>query len=132
VAKDYGEAAKGYRKAADLGLADAQVNLGFLYNGGQGVPKDGAEAAKWYRRAAEQGHAMAQFNLGLMYAKGQGIAKDDVQAHLWLTLAVRGASSYLREEWTGARDAVAGRMTPAQLADAEKLEKEWKPKEEGK
>ena len=44
--RDYGEAVKWYRKAADNGLAKAQYNLGVLYEIGQGVPRDESKAAK--------------------------------------------------------------------------------------
>ena len=50
--------------AADQGNAEAQYNLGVLYNLGQGVPQNHAEAARWYRMAADQGNARAQNNLG--------------------------------------------------------------------
>ena len=52
--KDYAEAVKWYRKAAEQGDAEAQFNLGLMYADGEGVPKDYAEAVKWYRKAAEQ------------------------------------------------------------------------------
>ena len=60
VPKDYVEAAKWYRKAAEQELAIAQFNLGWIYENGEGVPKDMAEATKWYRKAAEQGDADAK------------------------------------------------------------------------
>ena len=52
---------------AEQGNADAQYNLGVMYDNGQGVRQDYAEAARWYRKAAEQGNAKAQYNLGSMY-----------------------------------------------------------------
>ncbi|WP_277600823.1 tetratricopeptide repeat protein [Eikenella corrodens] len=52
---------------AEQGNADAQYNLGVMYDNGQGVRQDYAEAARWYRKAAEQGYAKAQYNLGSMY-----------------------------------------------------------------
>ena len=65
-----------YRLAAEQGDADAQSNLGVMYDSGHGVPQDYAEAVRWYRRAAEQGDASAQFDLGRMYgfALGKGIS----------------------------------------------------------
>ena len=63
------------RQAADQGDANAQFNLGVMYDFGEGVPKDDAEAVEWYRLAAEQGYANAQFNLGLMYANGEGVRR---------------------------------------------------------
>ena len=67
VPKDFVEAVKWYRLAAEQGVAYAQYNLGYMYSSGEGVPKDFVEAVKWYRLAAEQGVAYAQYNLGLMY-----------------------------------------------------------------
>ena len=71
---------KWYRLAADQGNADAQNNLGAMYDNGQGVPQNYAEAVKWFRLAADQGHAIAQNNLGLMYAKGQGVPQNYAEA----------------------------------------------------
>ena len=58
----------GIKKAAEQGLAPAQVNLGLAYDSGKGVKKDDEKAVDWYKKAAEQGDADAQFNLALMYA----------------------------------------------------------------
>jgi TPR repeat protein len=64
---DVTEAVRYYRLAADLGLANAQGNLGLCYENGWGVAKDETEAAQYYRLAADQGFANAQFNLGECY-----------------------------------------------------------------
>ena len=69
--------------AADQGNADAQFNLGYLYDKGQGVPLDYAQAAFLYRKAAEQGHAWAQYNLGLLYYRGRGVPRDYTEAAAW-------------------------------------------------
>ena len=61
--KDYSEAVKWYRKAAEQGHASAQCNLGYCYDIGQGVPQDYSEAVKWYRKAAEQGDEDAKEQL---------------------------------------------------------------------
>ena len=102
-----------------------------MYDNGQGVPQDYDEAAKWYRKAAEQGYATAQFNLGSAYGKGWGVPHDLVQAHMWLNLA---ASRYRpgteRAKAVKNRDIVAEKMTPAQIAEAQRLAREWKPKKE--
>ena len=60
VDKNYYEAAKWYRIAANRGYTNAQLNLGTLYRNGQGVTKNLAEAARWYQKAAEQGDATAK------------------------------------------------------------------------
>jgi TPR repeat protein len=76
VSRDSVEAVKWYRKAAAQGLAQAQNNLGTMYDGGQGVPQDYGEAMTWFRKAAEQGYAGAQDNIGVMYEKGHGVPQD--------------------------------------------------------
>ena len=131
VPQDYAEAVKWYRLAAEQGNAKAQYNLGVMHDKGQGVPEDYAEAVKWYRLAAEQGNAKAQYNFGAMYAKGQGLPQDYVQAYMWFNLAASRFSASEaedRDEAVEAHDAVASLMTPAQLAEAQKMAREWKPK----
>jgi hypothetical protein len=143
VPQDYAEAAKWYRKAADQGNADAQYNLGLMYEGlildiGEGVPPDISEAAKWYRKAADQGNADAQYNLGYKYYIGGGVLQDYVLAHMWFNLAasVLSESAVSLQDWDkrdqaiGKRDLVASKMTPAQIAEAEQMTREWKPKKE--
>ena len=70
-------------QAAEQGNADAQFNLGVMYDTGQGVRQDYAQAVQWYRKAAEQGNAKAQYNLGLMYANGKGARQNLVIAKEW-------------------------------------------------
>ena len=135
VPQDYTKAVKWFRKAAEHGNAEAQSNLGFMYKIGRGVPQDDTEAVKWYRKAAEQGLADAQYNLGVMYAKGQGVPQDYILAHMWFNLAVLrlpASEGEKREQAVKERDIVASKMTPAQITEAERLAREWKPKKEGK
>ena len=70
-------------QAAEQGDAEAQFNLGKMYDKGQGVRQDDVQAVQWYRRAAEQGYAKAQYNLGVMYANGEGVRQDYTQAVQW-------------------------------------------------
>jgi uncharacterized protein len=119
--------AKSLRKLAGQGDAESQSRLGYMYYQGQGVPQDYAEALKWYRLAAAQGYARAQYSLGYMYANGEGVPQDHVQAHKWLTLAtITFTDKPERDEAIKARNSVAARMTPAQIAEAQKLAREWK------
>ncbi|HFA5965852.1 tetratricopeptide repeat protein [Neisseria gonorrhoeae] len=71
-------------QVAEQGNAEAQFNLGLMYDNGQGVRQDYAEAVRWYRQAAEQGHAVAQKNLGVMYYDGRGVRQDLALAQQWL------------------------------------------------
>ena len=128
VPQDYAAAVSWYRKAADQGDADAQFNLALKYENGQGVPQDYAAAVSWYRKAADQGNANAQGNLGVMYHNGQGVPQDYVQAHKWLNLgSARAAGADDRERNAKNRDIVAAKMTPAQIAEAQRLASAWKP-----
>ena len=126
---DYATALREFRLAARQGNASAQFFLGSMYYSGRGVPQDYAESAKWYRKAAEQGYANAQNNLGTMYDKGWGVPQDYVQAHKWYNLAASSLPPGKdHDRATKNRDNVAKRMTPAQIAEAQRLAREWKPK----
>ena len=117
-------AAKWYTLAAEQGVADAQFNLGLMYDNGLGVPQDYKTAIKWYTLAAEQGYADAQVNLGVMYVKGDGVPQDNVYAHMWWNIAA--ASGY--KEASKNRDIIAKEMTPAQLAKAQDLARNFVPR----
>ena len=66
------------------------------------------------------------YNLGLLFAKGQGVPRDYVQAYMWFDLsAAQGMPSAIRN-----RQVAAEKMTPVQIAEAQKLAREWKPKPE--
>ena len=86
-AKNYEEAVKWWRLAAELGDARAQFNLGVCYDHGTGVARNFAEAVKWYRFAAEQGVVKAQYYLGLCYKYGVGVERDRQKAKEWLRKA---------------------------------------------
>ena len=128
VPQDDVEAAYWYRQAAEQGDAYAQYALGFMYAEGQGVSQDHAEAVRWYRRAAEQDHAHAQLMLGDLYDDGRGVPQDYIQAHKWFNLTASRGSSSVREVAVQFREEVASKMTPAQIAEAQRLAREWKPK----
>jgi hypothetical protein len=129
VPQNYAEAAKWYRLAADGGYDKAQFNLALMYNNGTGVTQDYAEAVKWFRLAAEQGDALAQYNLGVMYGNKEGVSQDYVQAHLWLNIAASHLPpGEVRDLAVSNRDLVEKQMTPEQIAEAQRLAREWKPK----
>ena len=139
MAQDDAQAVEWYRKAADQGNADAQFNLGWMCAYGQGVTQNDAQAVEWYRKAADQGNADAQAALGWMYAKGQGVTQDYVRAHMWLNLAALRLDEATRQMAVKvhddtrqvaakALDEVVAKMTPDQIAEAQRLVGEWKPK----
>ena len=117
------EEAKWYREAAEQGDAEAQASLGALYEHGAGVPQDYAEAVKWDRKAAEQGDGGGQFLLGGLYEKGLGVPEDYVIAYMWCNLAAAQANPLAGDK----RDVIAKLMTPDQIAEAQRMAREWKP-----
>lgn len=100
---DYGVAWRELKPLADQGNAEAQYQVGVMYDHGQSVKRSYRTAAQWYERAAEQGHSGAQFNLGFMYYNGSGeeddpVAQDFGAAEGWLTRAAAsgiGEAQYL-------------------------------------
>ena len=129
--RNYAEALRWYRMAADQGDSVAQYSLAQMYDFGRGVPADYAEAARWYQMAAERGHIYAQFNLGVMCSEGTGVPADYVLAHMWFNIVaaqtIPGDSRHYFA--TEKRDYMADRMTPEQIAEAQRLAREWKPTE---
>ena len=124
VPQDDVQARMWYAKAAAQGQAKAQFNLGTLYYNGEGVPKDYQQALRWLRLAADQGEALAQTKIGVMYDDGRGVRQDIVQAYKWYSLAATNGD----KPASLLRDSLANQMTQAQIAEAQKLAQEWKPK----
>ena len=121
---DYATALEEWLPLAEQGDAAAQISLGVMYSNGLGVTQDYAEAIKWYRLAAEQGNVPAQAFLADMYYRGEGVSEDDVMAHMWAYLAAAQGN----KDAAKLRDAIVKKMTPAQIAEAQRLAREWKPK----
>ena len=102
-------------RSARHGNVQAQYELGITLRDGRGTVQDFDEARKWLQRAAESGNAKAQYALGLMYRAGTGIPIDSVRAYVWFNVAAaRGVSGA-----AAARDSVLGRLTPAELLEAQ-------------
>jgi uncharacterized protein len=115
------EAVRWYRQAALQGYADGQFKLCEMSERGEGLPQDYQEALRWCGLAADQGHARAMFMLGRLYHTAHGVSPDLVRAHMWYNLAT--ANGY--EQGKRWRDRLAEEMSPAQIAEAQKLAREW-------
>jgi TPR repeat protein len=114
------------RRQAERGIASAQTRLGFLYATGRGVPQSREEAFYWYSQAAAQGDAAGQFLLGLAYDKGHGVEPDAVLAYMWLDLATARADRRAHNYYAKIRDAVASKLTLAQLERGQYLAVRWR------
>lgn len=116
-----------FKPLAEQGNAASQYNLAVMYYQGLGVPQDFSEAINWFNKAADQNIGDAQYYLGKFYYNGQGVPQDYVLAHMWFNLSAAkvpgggGQAGFFR-------NAVEGKMSPAQIAEAQKLAREWKPR----
>lgn len=81
----------------------------------------GEEKEKTIQERAEQGGAAAQFNLGVMYADGNGVPQDDIQAYVFFNLAAAQGDKDAKKY----REQIAERMTKEQIAEGQKLAREW-------
>jgi TPR repeat protein len=125
IPQGYAEAAKWYREAANQSDDYAQYWLGEFYAAGQGVPQDDAEAMRLYLESAEQGNPLAQCELADRYAHGKGVATDYVRAFMWANLAAPRTRGDKQVQLSNNRDWIAAKMTPQQIAEAQRLASDW-------
>lgn len=78
-----------YKKKAEQGDADAQCNLGYCYEVGNGTTVNYNLAFKWYKASAKQGHRIGKYNLGLLYYKGYGVEKNYSKALKYFKAAAK-------------------------------------------
>jgi TPR repeat protein len=130
--RDFSTAVGIWQPLAEQGNAEARTLLGAMYWSGEGVPRDHKEAARLYLLAAEQGYARAQNDIGFMYGFGEGNPpRNDVQAYKWLSLAVTHYTARNQDRLDQARRdlaTVTSRMSAAQIAEAERQIRDWKPR----
>ena len=125
VPQSFAEAMKWFRLAADQGNADAQFGLGGgYYHGLGGMPKNYAEALKWFRLAADQGDIGAQSYLGVMYANGEATPQNYVNAYMWFSLAAAQGDKDAVKKY----ELALQHLTVAEVAEAQRRVREWKPK----
>jgi TPR repeat protein len=121
-------------RVAKSGFAVAQFSLGVMnYPIGDSsfdaANANLAQALVWYRRAAEQGHIGAQVALGLAYAQGIGVVQDYIEADKWFHIAAsRAKSADELADIVSHHNKLAHGMTSSQIAEAQKLAREWRAK----
>ena len=125
---EYTTAARRIIPLAQRGDPHAQAMLGFMYANGRGVPQSYDVAVDWYLQAAERGDPTGQYLLGLMYDKGFGVTQNVILAYKWLNLAAAHAPRRSLEDYLKLRDAVATKMTRAQLDVAQQLAVDFVPR----
>jgi TPR repeat protein len=127
VPQNFTEAMRWYRMAADQGNATAQTIIGSMYGNRfrdvQVVPQNYAEAVRWYRMAADQGNSQGQLSLGHSYLHGEGVPTNYVEAYKWFALSAAQGNVFAGTP----RDFVLEKMTPAQIAEGQRLVAAWRP-----
>ncbi len=123
VSQDYQEAARWYRMAAMQRSSAAQYKLCTLSDIGRGLPQNYQEALRWCRLAADHGEPQAMFTLGVHYHTALGVPQDLVQAHKWYNLA----AAHGHQDGAKWRNRIAHELSPAKIAEAQKLAREWQP-----
>jgi uncharacterized protein len=96
------------------------------FYGPPGVPTNFKEAFRLLHPFADQGNAYAQHFVALMYSEGKGVPLDYVLAYMWFNLAAAGSEDGWEFD-AKQRDDVAAKMTPDQIAEAQRMAREWKP-----
>ena len=117
---DYATAIQMWRPLAEQGSAEAQFMLGGVY----GKQRRWALAVKWMRMSAQNGFEGAQGALGILYFGGFGVSEDFVMAHMWFNIAAANGEPNSRS----LRETAAKRMTPDQIAEAQRMAREWMAK----
>ncbi len=117
------------RALAERGDARAQFIVGIHYFNDAHVSPDAIgpnklEGLKWFRRAAAQGNTDAPDQLSSILYFGDGVPHDYVEALKWTTLLILRNKD---KSYAWLRDSLASKMTPEQIADAQRLASQWRP-----
>lgn len=123
VGQNYAKALDFLSRAALRGDIDAMTSLGLMYSEGEGLERNFSKALEYLKPAANAGNWSAQYTLGAMYADGRGVPQDYVEAHKWFNILAAVGFEQVIET----RNRLAKKMTPEQIAEAQRLAREWKP-----
>ena len=121
VSQDKVLGAKLIRQAAEKGHSFAQAYLALLFQRGEGVQQDFAEMGKWLWLAAEQGETRAMYSVAHNFNFGFDVPQDYALAHTWYNLAASFGDQDARED----REYLAKKMTREQIAEAQRMAREW-------
>jgi TPR repeat protein len=80
---DYKTALSVWMTEAESGDAEAQANVGEIFERGLGGSPNYTAALFWYKKSAEQGNKKSQFNIGTLYEQGLGVEKSMTVALNW-------------------------------------------------
>lgn len=121
--------AQRYITAAEQENSRGLAQIAQTYLNGDGVPQDYQEFAERISVAAEQGNQWAQLMLGLAYFAGRGVSEERVLAHMWSNLAGTGNDQKIAAMAREQRNTFSQSMSSSQIARAEELAGNWKPRD---
>jgi len=128
IKKDEYEACSLWKKATELGNAQAMWRLGHCYETGTGMLQDYAEALKFYRASSMLGEARAIRFLANFYADGKALSPNQVLAYVWYSLAteklIRTGYENQAEEDKNKRDQIASNLDNAKILAAQAIAKQ--------
>ena len=129
IVQDYKKALNLFQKLAKQNNIEAQYTLGQMYYDGNGVTKDYIEAVKWWEISADKGESLSQDALAEAYYNGKGVEKNYILAYKWFNIFKANNSESLNKTLNinGYLEALEKQMTPEEIAEAQKLSREWKP-----
>jgi S1-C subfamily serine protease len=127
---DWKSAIKWLRPAAAQGLPSAQTMLALAYEAGKGVRRNEKLAAKWFEAAADHGDTAAQSHFAGLYERGDGVDQDFKESYFWYAVALRDPKDPTAKQDAEGLKRVAAKLGAADVADAAKIAKDWKPEEE--
>ena len=121
------EAVLWWTRAAEQSHAMAQYNLGFMYGDGLDLPQGPADASQESGRAPRGGPALGADRPGPAPRDRRTVPQDYVRAHMWLTLASRHSSGAVRDGALQGRTRAEQKMSAAEVAEARRRAREWRP-----
>ena len=117
LARDYKEAARWFRIAAEAGDASSQNYLGVIHDQALLGTRDEAEAVQWFTKAAKQGEKKAQASLGRILGPSSQDKERRIQALAWLIVATDAGEITAKKSMEDAKPS----LRPGDLEEAEQL-----------
>lgn len=98
--------------------------VGFLFDKIMETQCLNSDGSSGERVVKQGGDSDEKYYLGVKYEKGEELPQDYVLAHMWYNLSASEGNELAKKS----RDTLASHMDPVQIAEAQKLARDWRPK----